>query len=110
MAPSPNSTSQQLPTDSPVNHSASTPPSTSSESSSSAAARTVGTPHYQIKFHPLLEAQTKSFNESLEASANSTEMSNYSSSPSDYSYPSSTSGATYGSNSTVSQVSKINVP
>jgi len=57
-----------------------------------------------ILVHPVLQAQTDSFNESLANPSSNPEMSNYSSSPSDYSYPSSTGGAPGGGSGIVSQV------
>lgn len=107
MAPSSNSVSQHLLVGYSGNRSSSAPPLTFS-GASSAFIRTPEAPQYYqtINIHPLLEAQTISFNENLEAPEDITEMSNYSSSSSDYSYSFSTRDAAYGSDRViVSQVS-----
>lgn len=106
MAPSSNSTSRYLSVGYSGNRSSSAPPSTFT-GTSSAFIRTPGAPQYRaIVIHPIIEAQTISFNDSLRTSEDITEMSNYSSSPNDYSYSLSARGTVPGSNqSTISQVS-----
>lgn len=107
MAPSSNSTSRYLSVGYSGNRSSSAPPSTSTETSSTFI-RTSEAPQYcAIVIHPTIEAQTISFNDSLETSEDITQMSNYSSSPSDYSYSLSACGTVNGSNqNTISQVSE----
>lgn len=104
MASNETNNAQYLSIDNSENRSASAPPSISSFPSSRGPTDTSHSPSQKLQIHPILEAQTESFNEIIAASDNTAEMAHYSSNTCEYSYPASTSGAPYSS-SQISQVS-----